>query len=201
MIGDFEIYFWTLCYLHPAFKILLGSTRWKQGGNKTKQTALSDDLHITIRSGTIDDAAKFNKIEKACFPPEMRYGVSILSMLLSMTPIYTILTVELTKNSEIIAFAIGEQDEKNASLGRIITIQVDPSFQRKKVGKKLLLELETKLSSQYGIDYFELQVHNKNQGAIEFYQRQGYKINKLLHNYYARKEHAYLMEKEFLNNP
>ncbi|MFX0122606.1 MAG: GNAT family N-acetyltransferase [Candidatus Hodarchaeota archaeon] len=161
----------------------------------TKPIRLTDNVEIKIRTGMIRDADRLNEIEKACFPSELRYGPSILTTLLSMTPIYTVLTVHMADDSEILAFAIGEQDDFNETVGRIITIQVDPPFWRMGIGKKLLLELETKLYEEYSIKSFELQVHYKNKRAIRFYQKNGYKIVRLLQNYYERKEHAYLMEK------
>lgn len=162
----------------------------------TKSIHSSDDIEIRICAGKIEDADRLNMIEKACFPSEIRYGPSVLAVLLSMTPIYTVLTVRIAENSEIIAFAIGEQGDNDESLGRIISIQVDPSFWRKSIGKRLLLELETKLQEEHGIINFELQVHYKNERAIRFYQKNGYKIVRLLRNYYERNEHAHLMEKQ-----
>lgn len=165
----------------------------------TKSIYPLDDIKIIIRSGTIEDADRLTEIEKACFPNELRYGPSVLATLLSMTPIYTVLTALKVKNPEIIAFAIGEQDDIDKLLGRIISIQVDPSFWQRGIGKKLLLTLEAALHKKYGIRSFELQVHNKNERAIRFYQQNGYKITRLLNNYYERKEHAFLMKKQAPN--
>jgi ribosomal protein S18 acetylase RimI-like enzyme len=154
-----------------------------------------DDLKIKIRAATVDDADRLNEIEQACFSSELRYGPSVLAILLSMTPIYTILVVHLVGNPKIIAFAIGEQDDTDEFLGRIVTIQVDPSFWRKGIGEILLLQLEVKLCKKHGVERIELQVHYKNERAIRFYQNNGYQIVRLIKNYYSRKEHAYLMKK------
>ncbi|MFX1517686.1 MAG: GNAT family N-acetyltransferase [Promethearchaeota archaeon] len=162
----------------------------------TNSIYIQDDVEITIRAGMIEDADRFTEIEKACFPSELCYGPSVLVTLLSMTPIYTVLTAFTAKNSEIIGFAIGEQDDNNKQLGRIVTIQVDPSFWRHSIGENLLLTLETTLNKKHKIKSFELQVHHKNERAIRFYQNNGYKITKLLNNYYQRKEHAFLMKKQ-----
>ena len=165
----------------------------------TKAIYPLDDVEIGIKAGTIEDADRLNEIEKACFPSELRYGPSVLATLFSMTPIYTVLTAYTVENFKIIAFVIGEQDDNDELLGRIITIQVDPSFWQRGVGKKLLSLLEATLHKKYGIKSFELQVHHKNEGAIRFYQNSGYKITRFLKNYYDRKEHAFLMEKLALN--
>ncbi|UCG90603.1 MAG: GNAT family N-acetyltransferase [Candidatus Heimdallarchaeota archaeon] len=166
------------------------------GGQTTKSNVSYDDLRIRIRTGTIEDADRFNEIERACFPSKLRYGPSILVNLVSMVSNYTVLTVQLVKNSKIIAFAVGEQDDDDKTLGRIITIQVDPPYQGRQIGSKLLVELEKKLISEYKVEKFELQVHYKNEKAIGFYQKKHtYEIRKRIRNYYERGEHAFLMVK------
>lgn len=150
---------------------------------------------MIIRTGTIEDAERLNEIEKACFPIELRYGPTIIVALLTMTPNYIFLTVQLTPKSKIIAFAVGEQDDFEKFVGRIISIQVDPPYQGRNIGSRLLAELETRLQEEHGVKCFELQVHYQNEIAIKFYQKHGYNIKKQLKNYYKREEHAYLMEK------
>ncbi len=154
-------------------------------------------MRIRIRTGTIEDAGRFNEIEEACFPSKLRYGPSILVALVSMVSNYIVLTVQLVKNLKIIAFAVGEQDDDDKTLGRIITIQVDPLYQGRQIGSKLLAELETKLIFEHKVEKFELQVHYNNERAIGFYQKHEYCIKKSLQNYYDRKEHAFLMVKTF----
>lgn len=167
------------------------------GGQTTKSRVSHDDLRIRIRTGTLEDADRFNEIEKACFPSKLRYGPSILVALVSMASNYTVLTVQLVKNSKIIAFAVGEQDDDDKTLGRIITIQIDPPYQGRQIGSKLLVKLETKLRFEYKVKKFELQVHYKNKRAKRFYQKHEYYVKKRLQNYYDRKEHAFLMVKTF----
>ncbi|MFX1282840.1 MAG: GNAT family N-acetyltransferase [Promethearchaeota archaeon] len=110
---------------------------------------------------------------------------------------YIVLTVQLVKDKKIIAFAVGEQDDDDKTLGRIITIQVDPPYQGKQIGSKLLLKLEKSLQLNYEVKKSELQVHYKNERAIEFYRKHNYYVKKRLQNYYDRKEHAFLMVKTF----
>ncbi|MHA2245805.1 MAG: GNAT family N-acetyltransferase [Candidatus Hodarchaeales archaeon] len=178
-------------------KILRIVTYINTGGQITKSITPHDDLKIIFRTGTIEDVDRINEIEMACFPSELRYGPSILVTLLTMTPNYTVIIVQPVGKSLIIAFAVGEQDDDDESLGRIITIQVDPPYQGRQIGSKLLVNLETKLSVEYQVKKFELQVHYKNEKAIRFYQKHQYKLKKRLQNYYDRKEHAFLMQKPF----
>ncbi|MFX0205418.1 MAG: GNAT family N-acetyltransferase [Candidatus Hodarchaeota archaeon] len=179
----------------PRAYFLKNSNISETGDQMTKSIHPQDHSKMKIRAGIIEDADRLNEIEQACFSSELRYGPSVLAILLSMTPIYTVLTVRFADNPKIIAFAIGEQDDTDQFLGRIVTIQVDPSFWSKGIGKKLLLKLEEDLHKKHGIERFELQVHHKNERAITFYQNNGYKVARLIKNYYERKEHAYSMEK------
>lgn len=157
-------------------------------------------MEIRIKIGSIEDAERLDEIEKACFPSELRYGPSILVAILTMQPNFTVLTVQLVESLKIIGFAVGEHDEDDETLSRIITIQIDPPYQRRQIGGKLLTELELKLDNEHKVHKYELQVHYKNEKAINFYKKQGYKIKKKLQNYYKRKEHAFLMEKILLQH-
>jgi ribosomal-protein-alanine N-acetyltransferase len=102
------------------------------------------------------------------------------------------LTAQL--NDSIVGFIIGEIDSTNDKLGRIITIQVDPLFQRKSIGHHLLTSIEKQFMI-CGVDSIELHVHFQNESAISFYQKHGYDVLKQLKNYYSRKEHALLIQK------
>ncbi|MHA1969559.1 MAG: GNAT family N-acetyltransferase [Candidatus Hodarchaeales archaeon] len=126
----------------------------------------------------------------------MQYGPSILFNLLNSAK-YISLTAKTSQDHKklVLGCAIGENDQKADTLGRIVLIIVDPKFQQKNIGTELLSALETKLSNVYGIKSYELQVHYRNEKAIFFYQKNGYKISKKIRNYYDRKEHAYLMQK------
>ncbi|MFX0182628.1 MAG: GNAT family N-acetyltransferase [Candidatus Hodarchaeota archaeon] len=152
----------------------------------------NSNLNLHIRRSTLKDVDRFNEIETACFPSKYRYGPSILLSLITTTIENMALTAQL--NDSIVGFTIGEIDSTNRKLGRIITIQVDPPFQRKNIGHHLLTSIEKQFMI-YGVDSIELHVHFQNELAISFYKRHGYEFKKQLKNYYSRQEHAILMHK------
>ncbi len=151
---------------------------------------------VEIEPSNPSDVDYIAKMEKQCFDKHLQYGPSILFNLLNSAK-YISLTAKTSQDHKklVLGCAIGENDQKKDVLGRIVLIIVEPLFQRKNVGTKLLSRLETNLNNEYGIKSYELQVHYKNEKAISFYQKNGYKISKRIRNYYNRKEHAYLMEK------
>jgi ribosomal protein S18 acetylase RimI-like enzyme len=179
---------------HKLFKLKVNNCG-SFGGQITKSSNSINELKTIIRQGELEDAERFNEIEKACFPRNLQYGPSIIVALLTMKPNYTVLAAQLIEQSKIVAFAVGEQDDNNLTLGRIITILVDPAYQGKKIGRTILGKLESKLRKDHKVKKFELQVHSSNENAIKFYEKQGYRVKKRLKDYYERKQHAFLMEK------
>jgi ribosomal protein S18 acetylase RimI-like enzyme len=149
-------------------------------------------MDIHIRPSVLEDINRFNEIESACFPSEYRYGSSILLSLIETAMENMALTAQF--NDSIVGFIIGEIDYEQGKLGRIITIQVDPLFQRKSIGHQLLSFIEKQFFI-YGANSIELHVHFLNEKAISFYKNHGYECKKQLKDYYSRQEHAILMQK------
>ncbi|MFX0172535.1 MAG: GNAT family N-acetyltransferase [Candidatus Hodarchaeota archaeon] len=155
------------------------------------------NLDIHIRPSVVKDIDKFNEIETACFSLKYRYGPSILLSLIETAMENMALTAQY--NDSIVGFIIGEIDYEQGKLGRIITIQVDPLFQRKSIGHQLLSSIENQFII-CGADSIELHVHFQNETAISFYKNHGYECKKQLKDYYSRQEHALLMQKKKLHD-
>lgn len=155
-------------------------------------TIENNNLDIHIRASVLEDIDRFNEIETACFPSNFRYGPSILLSLIKTSLENMALTAQFKES--IVGFIIGEIDYIHEKLGRIITIQVDPPFQRKNIGHRLLTSIEKQFTI-YGVDSIELHVHYQNEKAISFYKNHGYEYKMHLKDYYSRKEHALLMQK------
>jgi ribosomal protein S18 acetylase RimI-like enzyme len=153
-------------------------------------------MRIEIRPSNPADVDIITKMEKQCFEKHLQYGPSVLFTLLNSAK-YISLTARMIqkRHLSVVGSAVGEKDLNKEDLGRIVLIIVEPQCQRKKIGTKLLSALEEKMNVLYGVKSFELQVHYKNNVAVFFYQKNGYKIVKKINNYYDRKEHAFLMKK------
>lgn len=153
---------------------------------------------IEINPSNPSDVDYITKMEKECFEKHLRYGPSILFNLLNSAKYISLTATKKSPqndNRQVIGCAIGENDQKENTVGRIVLIIIDRQFQRKKIGTELLSVLENKLKNVYGIESYELQVHYRNDNAVSFYQKNGYTISKKIRNYYDRKEHAFLMQK------
>ena len=70
------------------------------------------------------------------------------------------------KEKKVVGFVAGEIGRRKKNLGRIITIEIDPAFQHRHIGTKLLQKIEKNMREIYKISKIELQVHYLNQKAI-----------------------------------
>jgi ribosomal protein S18 acetylase RimI-like enzyme len=73
---------------------------------------------------------------------------------------------------------------KNSAIGRLYSIVIDPAFQGRGLGSKLLQASEV-AAVQHGCDRISLEVRVDNKHAIALYQRHGYGVTEPLPEYYA----------------
>ena len=123
-------------------------------------------------------------IEKKCFPGEVGYSKAQLKRLILNK--YSLCLVE-KKDERIRAFLIVTFDLK-LLIGHIETIDVDPNFQNRGIGLKLLEAAEMNMKSM-GIKQSQLEVSEGNNSAIELYRKAGYCIKEKINNYYRFKHH------------
>ena len=150
---------------------------------------------LIIRNASEKDIQQLKKIEERCFNQRYRYGIAILKSLIDKQPKYISLVAQMSNPKKIVGFCIGEIDDMDLQKGRIISIQVDPPYQRTQIGTFLLRQLEIELIAEFKIKRVELQVQVDNQAAIDFYLANKYEISKQLKNYYDRGDHAFLLMK------
>ncbi len=163
----------------------------------TSTNEFDKKIDIGIRASKIEDAQAIFDIEKDVFSQKLQYGYSIILGLITISLPHLALTAYLKESSKVIGFIAGEVDENDNGLGRLITIEIDSSFQKHHIGSKLLLKFEENMVQNYLVQEIDLQVHSLNEVAISFYEKHDYRKIKELRNYYARREHAILMKKKF----
>lgn len=103
--------------------------------------------------------------------------------------------VARNKASELLGFAAMEFKETYAHLVLLATVS---RFRRQYVGTELLTWLQTS-AVVAGLEYVSLEVRVKNDGAVKFYEGQGYSIEKVKPGYYEGKEDAYRMRHDLID--
>ena len=144
---------------------------------------------IVIRLMEIDDLKKVLEIEKQSFSVPWNYDIFFSELTRNRYARYFV----LEKDKEIIGY-LGFW-HKEASF-HITNIAITEKFRRKGYGKKLLNFIE-KIATTYRIKKISLEVRRSNCIAQDMYRKYGYKVIRVLKNYYQEeKEDALVVEKK-----
>jgi ribosomal-protein-alanine N-acetyltransferase len=97
------------------------------------------------------------------------------------------------KNHKIIGFLIGVK--MDFELAKILMLAVSKPYRKQKIGSELLNQFINKIHIE-NMKRIELEVRTNNNTAIEFYQKNGFKIKEKIKEFYQSGENAYTMLKE-----
>jgi len=134
---------------------------------------------VKIRPGDIGDLDSLLALEVRGFDSD-RFDLNHLRYLILKAK-STILVAEI--DGEIVGSAIMIWRDKARS-GRLYSIVIDPSIQKRGIGGKLMEACESE-TFRHGRDSVTLEVRADNKNAISFYQKLGYKTQRTLTGYYS----------------
>ena len=142
------------------------------------------------------------RIDQICFDPLLAYSRPELAIYMRRPGSFTLVADSDQKAvsqdpqpvSSIIGFIVAEV---RRSAGHIITIDVLPESRRSGVGSALLQAAEAQLR-QSGAKIVDLETPVDNAGAIQFYKRKGYFVEKTVPGYYSNHLDALVMRKQLL---
>ena len=132
-----------------------------------------------IRQVNVGDIDAISEIEKRCFTGPIAYSRRQLAYLALKANSTCLIE---SQDNTIRGFIIVAY-RKGSPIGRIETIDVDPRFQNKGVGMKLLLAAEDDMKRR-GMKIARLEVSERNERALELYQKAGYTFREKLKGYY-----------------
>jgi len=144
---------------------------------------------IVIRPMEIDNLKKVLEIEKQSFSVPWTYDLFFSELTRNRYARYFV----LEKDKEIIGY-LGFW-HKEVSF-HITNIAITEKFRRRSYGRKLLNFIE-KIADTHKINKISLEVRRSNCIAQDMYRKYGYKVIRVLKNYYQEeKEDALVMEKK-----
>ena len=94
-------------------------------------------------------------------------------------------------NGFIVGYVVGFQTQEG--IGRIFSLAVHPSYQRRRVGSHLLKEI-IRLFGEMGLNEIILEVRSDNIRAKKFYERHGFFQFGIAEKYYNDAQNACLMK-------
>ena len=137
-----------------------------------------------IREALPMDLARIYKIEVESF--KYPYGIEILQQLIDLG-IGFLVAVEDEKVVGYIIFWLKEEKR-----GHIISLAVDKEYRGRKIATQLLAKAVI-IFKGVEANKITLEVRGDNEGAIEFYKKFGFLIDRKVPNYYEDGQTAYVM--------
>lgn len=140
---------------------------------------------INILPATWRDWRGVYALEKACFGHDAWDGLELFLALIGSS-----IRLKAVAGERLVGFAMGDP-QPDEGYAWIATLGVQPEFQRRGIGARLLAETEARLTTPV----LKLTVRPSNTGAIALYQKFGYVAAQTYERYYADGEAGLVMEK------
>ena len=147
----------------------------------------SPKMDLKTRELTAGDLEQVIAIGKSIFPHKSYFSKNYFQKFYQSYPQGFLV---FKNGEEIIGYVIGQ---KEGEKGKIISLAVKKNEQKKGIGKKLVNHLINNFQKD-GVNSILLHVREKNQNALAFYQKLGFKLRKTAKNFYADGDSAFLLE-------
>jgi ribosomal-protein-alanine N-acetyltransferase len=138
-------------------------------------------------------------IDQKCFSPGISYSRSELAAYIRRRGSLTIVAESLDAKGglakQVVGFIVAEVDRRR--MGHVITIDVVAAARRSGVGSKLLAAAEDQLRA-VRCPGVRLETAVDNLGALGFYKRHGYFLERTVPHYYSNGVDALILRKDLL---
>ncbi|MFN8433193.1 MAG: GNAT family N-acetyltransferase [Anaerolineales bacterium] len=141
---------------------------------------------MEIIPANILDLTALRKLEKESFDRDAWPMIDLIAVL----TFSNVVRLKAVEAGNMVGFIAGDPRPRDG-WGWIATIAVDSNFRRRGIGTALLHACE----SQLGVQRSRLTVRTSNQGAINLYEKEGYRTIDVWKAYYSDGEDAIVMEK------
>ena len=144
---------------------------------------------IEIARATWRDVRALVKLDRRCFKPIDAYA---WYELLNLCAWPGVITLKAVHAGRIVGFIAGDP-RRHEGHTIIVTIAVDPDYQQRGIGERLMREVEAR--SLRSVPRLQLMVRKSNLPALHLYRKLNYAIVETWPRYYEDGEDAYVMEK------
>lgn len=141
---------------------------------------------MDLQPASLRDLGALRKLEKASFEKDAWPLLDLIAVLTWPE----VIRIKAMEDGMMIGFVAGEPRYSRKEFW-IATIAVDPRYQRRGIGRKLLRACE----EQAKLSRLKLTVRISNQGAISLYEREGYRTMDIWKSYYVDGEDGLVMGK------
>jgi ribosomal-protein-alanine N-acetyltransferase len=148
---------------------------------------------MTIERAVWRDTRALTQLDQRSFKPIDVYAwYEFFALCVSRS----VIALKALSGGRIVGFIAGDQ-RRSEGHTIIVTLAVDPDYQRRGLGERLLREVETRSA----LPRFQLMVRMSNLPALHLYRKLNYEIVDTWRRYYEDGEDAYVMEKTLTPQP
>jgi len=141
---------------------------------------------MEIQTASIRDLRALRRLENACFEKDAWPLLDLIAVLTWPE----VIRLKADEDGKLIGFVAGDP-RPSQSVAWIATIGVDPAYQRRGIGRALLLACEKQIT----MPRVKLTVRLSNRGAVSLYEKDGYRTIDIWKGYYDDGEDGLVMEK------
>ena len=141
---------------------------------------------MEIQTASLRDLGALRRLENICFEKDAWPLLDLIAVLTWPE----VIRLKAIDAGRMVGFVAGDPRPSQGEAW-IATIGVDPSYQRRGIGRALLRACE----AQVRLPRIKLSVRISNDGAIALYEKEGYHTSDVWKNYYSDGEDGLVMEK------
>lgn len=152
-----------------------------------------DASELHLRPYQLSDLEAMFRLDEVCFDERFRFSRAMVRRFAQASNAYTVIG---EAGEQFAGFCILHVTENSKGIrGYIVTLDVAPEFRRRGLASRLMSAVERTALAE-GAGGVTLHVFTGNEGAIRFYEREGYVLQGRTKNFYGSGMDALMYAKE-----
>ena len=149
---------------------------------------------MRLREYNSSDLDTIFALDEVCFAPPFRFSERAMRQFAEARNALTVIA-EDDATREIAGFCIAHVERARKGLvAYVVTLDVAPEYRRHGLARQMMQSIEQQ-ALDTECDAVELHVSVENEGAIAFYEREGYERSRTVKSFYGLGRHAYVYRK------
>jgi ribosomal-protein-alanine N-acetyltransferase len=146
---------------------------------------------MRLREYKSSDLGAIFALDEVCFEAPFRFSARAIQQFAEARNALTIIA-ENEGTGEIAGFSIAHVERAGKGLrAYVVTLDVAPRYRRHGLARQMMQYIEQQ-AAETGCDAVALHVSVENDGAIAFYETEGYERSHLVKSFYGLGRHAYV---------
>ncbi|HXS12316.1 MAG TPA: N-acetyltransferase [Acidobacteriaceae bacterium] len=152
---------------------------------------------MRLREYSDSDLGIIFALDEVCFAPPFRFSARAMRQFAEARNALTV--VAETDAGDVAGFCIAHVERARKGLNAyVVTLDVAPQHRRHGLARQMMQRIEQQ-AAEAGCDAIALHVSVENEGAIAFYESEGYERTHMVKSFYGLGRHAYVYRKALGN--